>query len=137
MQIGLYNKSVLEKVYFLEGKTSEVLLPFLEKILQQFPIETIIYTNGPGSYMATKIAYVLLKTIQIVKEIEIKAIDAFTLNNNKPIKALGKLYFVKEKENIITKRFDKAIEQTFFMPKDLSKIKISNKIEPQYFIGAV
>ncbi len=137
MQIGFYKENQLQKVSLLEGKTSDTLLPFLEETFKVYKINKIIYTNGPGSYMATKITYVLLKTLQIIKDIELEAVDAFSLNENKPIKALGKLYFVKEKENIITKKFDETIEQVFFMPKKLENLQYSKTIQPQYFIGAV
>ena len=137
MQIGFYKENQLQKVSLLEGKTSDTLLPFLEETFKVYKINKIIYTNGPGSYMATKITYVLLKTLQIIKDIELEAVDAFSLNENKPIKALGKLYFVKEKENIITKKFDETIEQVFFMPKRLENLQYSKTIQPQYFIGAV
>ncbi len=137
MQIGFYKENQLQKVSLLEGKTSDTLLPFLEETFKVYKINKIIYTNGPGSYMATKITYVLLKTLQIIKDIELEAVDAFSLNENKPIKALGKLYFIKEKENIITKKFDETIEQVFFMPKRLENLQYSKTIQPQYFIGAV
>ncbi len=87
--------------------------------------------------MATKITYVLLKTINILKDIPIYSTVGFELNRGKPIKALGKLYFVKEKENIITRKFSESIEEKFFMPKKLDSIKISRDIEPNYLISAV
>jgi hypothetical protein len=87
--------------------------------------------------MATKIAYVLLKTLNIIKGIPIYAIEGFELNGNKPIKALGKLYFIKEKENIITKKIEDNIISSFNMVKDLNSLNISKDIEPNYHISAV
>jgi len=137
MQIGFYKESSLVEVKEYEGLTSDILLPILSDILKEHSVEKIIYTNGPGSHMATKIAFVLLKTLQIIKDIPIFSVSAFELNNNKPIKALGKLYFIKEKENIITKRFEKEPTGNFYMPKSLNELRISNSIEPKYEIGAV
>ena len=137
MQIGFYEDKKLLEVKEYDGLTSDILLPVLEEIIKNNSVEKIIYTNGPGSHMATKIAFVLLKTLQIIKDIPIFCVSAFELNNNKPIKALGKLYFIKEKENIITKRFEEEISTSFFMPKELSALEISEDIEPAYKIAAV
>jgi len=50
---------------------------------------------------------------------------------------LGKLYFIKEKENIITKKFASVQESSFFMPEVLDDIVILNRNEPDYHIDAV
>ena len=117
--------------------TSDILLPILEDILEKYSIEKIIYTNGPGSHMATKIAYVLLKTLSIIKQIPFYAVSAFELNGNNPIKALGKLYFIKEKETIITLRFEEEPKSSFIMPNTLDSIDILEANEPNYQIAAV
>ena len=135
--IGFYEKNRLIDVKEYDGLTSDILLPTLKDILNRYSVEKIIYTSGPGSHMATKIAFVLLKTLNIIKDIPIFAISAFDLNGNKPIKALGKLYFIKEKETIITKRFDKNIDSSFYMPDSLDDINILKDIEPNYQIAAV
>jgi tRNA A37 threonylcarbamoyladenosine modification protein TsaB len=137
MQIGFYRDGKLIETKEYQGLTSDILLPILEDILNRYSVKSIIYTNGPGSHMSTKIAFVLLKTLNIIREIPLFSTSAFELNGNKPIKALGKLYFIKEKETIITKRFDTSIKEEFFMPKELKDISISKNIEPNYFISAV
>jgi len=137
MQIGLYKDDKLVEVKEFEGLTSDILLPILQDLIKNYDISKFIYTSGPGSHMATKITYVLLKTINLIKDIPVFAISAFNLNGNKPIKALGKLYFIKEKENIITKKFDIKIEETFFMPQNLKEVNILKNNEPNYYIGAV
>ena len=137
MQIGFYKDDKLVEKREYDGLTSDILLPILEQILKEYNVKKIIYTNGPGSHMATKIAYVLLKTLQIIKDIPIYAVSGFELNSNKPIKALGKIYFIKEKENIITKRFDKEQNSSFFMPESLKDITIEKDNTPNYYIAAV
>jgi len=87
--------------------------------------------------MATKISYVLLKTLNIIKDIKISAISGFDLNGGKPIKALGKLYFIKEKETIITKRFEEEPISSFSVPENLSKLNILEAVEPNYQIAAL
>ncbi len=87
--------------------------------------------------MSTKITYTLLKTIEIVRDIPFYAISAFDLNDGQPIKALGKLYFIKEKENIITKKFEERVESNFFMPDSLNGLELIESNEPDYHIAAV
>ena len=141
LQIGFYENDNLIEVKEYDGMTSDILLPILKEILdkysKEYPVEKIIYTNGPGSHMATKIAYVLLKTLSIIKKIPFYAVSAFELNGNNPIKALGKLYFIKEKETIITLRFDKEPKSSFTMPDSLNSLNILEANEPNYQIAAV
>ncbi len=137
MQIGIYKDNLLVDLIKTDEMTSDILLPILNELLEKYEVSKIIYANGPGSHMATKITYVLLKTLNIIKEIPIYAVSGFELNNNKPIKALGKLYFIKEKETIITKSFQDKIEESFFMPKSIKDIKLEANIEPKYEISAV
>ena len=137
LQIGFYENNNLIEVKEYDGMTSDVLLPILEDILEKYSVEKIIYTNGPGSHMSTKIAYVLLKTLSIIKQIPFYSVSAFELNDNNPIKALGKLYFIKEKETIITLRFDKEPKSSFTMPSSLNNLNILEANEPNYQIAAV
>lgn len=137
LQIGFYEDGNLIEVKEYDGMTSDILLPILKEILDKYAVRKIIYTNGPGSHMATKIAYVLLKTLSIIKKIPFYAVSAFELNGNNPIKALGKLYFIKEKETIITLRFDKEPKSSFTMPSSLNNLNILEANEPNYQIAAV
>ncbi len=137
MQVGLYKDGKLQKSLELKGLASDVLLPFLADLTKNEKVEKIYYTSGPGSHMGTKIAYVLLKTLQITKGIPFFAVSAFDLNSNKPIKALGKLYFIKEKETIITKKFENEPDSGFFMPETLNEMRVLEKNEPDYQIAAV
>ena len=115
---------------------SDILLSIVEELLKE-GVERFIYTSGPGSHMSTKICYTLLKSVEVIKGIPFDAISAFSLNGNKPIKALGKLYFVKEKENIITKKFNEHRESSFYMPKSLEQLEFLESNEPDYHIDAV
>jgi len=137
MQIGFYKDDTLEYTKNYDGLTSDILLPLLKDILNNYKVEKIIYTNGPGSHMATKITYVLLRTLSICQDIPFFAISAFELNDNNPIKALGKLYFIKEKETIITKRFEEEPKSSYKMPKNLKDVNILELNEPDYSIAAV
>ncbi len=135
--LALYKDDTLLKSWQVDGYVSDSLVEELKKILDEYKISEIIYANGPGSYMGVKLTYILLKTLEIIKEIPFFGALGFELNNNLPIKAMGKLYFIKEKETIITKKFDEAIEQNFFAPKRWSEIKKSSTNEPLYNIPAV
>ncbi len=137
MHIGFYERDSLIKQEVIDGLTSDTLLPIINDILNNYEIKEFIYTSGPGSHMSTKIAYMILKTLQITKDIPFRSVSAFELNSNKPIKALGKLYFIKEKETIITKKLEDNQLNSFSMPSSLSTITILEQTEPSYHIDAV
>ncbi len=137
LQVGVYQNETLHERYIEEGKTSDVLLPLLMKLLQRYPVSRIVYARGPGSYMAIKLTYVTLKSIEVVQGIPCFGCSAFTLNNNQPVKAMGNLYFIKEKETIITKKFDTPVEAAFVLPQSIQDLEIDEESAPAYLLPAV
>ena len=100
--VGVYRDQELIENIQCEGKTSDILPEIFDKILDKYEeIDSICYVNGPGSYMAIKVAYIFLKTIAITKNIPLLATSGFAFNNNTPIKALGKKYFFKAPDDTI------------------------------------
>jgi len=108
-----------------------------QKLKKEYDIKRVVFARGPGSFMSIKLVYIFLKTVQISKNIELKACDGFEFSKNSPIKAVGNLYFVKENGKITLKKFDKKIVTQFFLPKTLSEIKYSKNLEPLYILPAV
>ncbi len=137
IQIGLYREQICIEKVLLEGQTSDMLLPTLERLMDSYDIESFIYANGPGSHMAIKLTYIALRTIELLSGISFDSCSAFELNGGKPLKAMGKLYFIKEKETIITQKFEETVEQSFELPDSLDSIVISNENLPNYQLPAV
>jgi len=135
--IGVYEDGVLIETIESDQKTSEVLLKILTELSTKYNYSRIVYTSGPGSYMAIKLTYITLRSLEILKDISFDACEAFELNGNNPIKAMGKLYFIKEKETIITKKFDEVLEQRFSLPSMLSEVTILDNNKPLYILPAV
>ena len=140
--IGIYENKKLVKTYEDEGKTSDILPIFFEEILNKYSINRIYYVNTPGSYMAIKVAYVFLKTISISKNIDLKACSGFQFNQNSPIKALGKKYFIpsgnSEEENIKVDFLDNNTKiSAFELPKVINDIKFFENTLPIYNLPAV
>ena len=135
--IGVYKDGILIDKLKSKEKTSDILLKLLMEIAHKYEYQRVIYTSGPGSYMAIKLTYITLRTLQIIKGIDIDGCDAFSLNSENPIKAMGKLYFIKEKDTIITKKFDEAVEQWFELPSMLSEVTILENNRPLYILPAV
>ena len=133
--IGVYeNGKLIEKIE-KEGMTSEILPLIFDKLLEKYHINSIIYSKGPGSYMAIKLAFVFFKTLEIVKNIKLLAADGFYFNKNQPIKAAGNNYFVK-KEGIITLKKDEK-EGKFYLPEKLNFNDFEENTEPLYILKAV
>ena len=135
--IGIYeNKELLETISSDE-KSSEILPSIYETIFEKYSVKTLLYVNGPGSFMAIKVAYIFLKSLSILKQVPLFATDVFKFNKNSPIKAIGKLYFVKISSEIKTQKFEEAPQGTIELPKHLRYNEFSTDAAPLYVIGAV
>lgn len=135
--VGVYKDGVLVETISSEQQTSQVLLPIIDRCMQTYNISHIVYTRGPGSYMAIKLTYVMLKTIEIIKDIKCSGCSGFELNHQEPIKAVGNLYFIKEKETIITKKFEQPILSHFALPQYIQEIVLDEEAAPDYILPAV
>ena len=67
---GIYKNNKLIETIKKDGKTSEILPEVLDDILKRYNINRIIYTKGPGSYMAIKLSFIFFKTLEISKGIK-------------------------------------------------------------------
>jgi tRNA A37 threonylcarbamoyladenosine modification protein TsaB len=137
IHIGIYEEGVLVKSIVSHEKSSEYLPLLFEEFLEDYDIEKLFYANGPGSFMAIKIAYIFLKSLSILKDIPLFARDAFYFNNNDPIKAIGKLCFVKIASQITTQKLEKVPEPNFRLPDVLKYDEFTTAVAPLYMIGAV
>jgi tRNA A37 threonylcarbamoyladenosine modification protein TsaB len=137
--VGIYENNNLIETISQIGKTSDILPIIFQDILQRYNIKEMLYVNGPGSFMAIKVAYIFLKTLTITNNITLKAIDGFRFNNNSPIKALAKKYFFKRKDGTIyLDNLDNSIKiENFKLPQNLKDSLGSNQTLPNYNLPAV
>ena len=136
--IGVYENKKLIKEHKLDGKTSDLLPSLFIELLKMYDIKRIIYVNSPGSFMAIKVAYIFLKTICITKDIEFLAIDGFEFNQNSPIKALGKKYFIKDQNKVKVDFLEKdCIIHDFNLPTSIEKYNFNEETLPIYNLPAV
>ncbi len=136
--IGIYkDKELIEKIE-LDGLTSDKLPLLFKDLVEKYEIKSISYVNTPGSFMSIKIAYIFLKTLCQIKNIEFLAIDGFTFNQNSPIKALGKKYFIKESDSIKVDFLPEFCKiQDFKLPNSIKNIEFSKNTLPIYNLPAV
>ena len=137
IQIGIYEDKKLIRTIKSQEKSSEVLPKIFDEILKTYNVENFFYANGPGSFMAIKVAYIFLKSLSVLKNIPLFATDAFYFNNNQPIKAIGKLFFVKISSEIKTQKLEIAPNMEFKLPDVLDYNEFSTTAAPLYGIGAV
>ena len=135
--VGIYEDKKLVDTITSDEKSSEILPKIFQNILSKYEIKNIFYANGPGSFMAIKIAYVFLKSLSILKNIPLFATDAFYFNENQPIKAIGKLFFVKMPQEIKTQKLEIVPKSTFRLKDELDYNEFTNITTPSYCIGAV
>lgn len=136
--IGLYEDRKLIKTFTQDGKSSDIIPKIFSEILDEYALKRVFYVNSPGSYMAIKVAYVFLKTICIVKNIELFASSGFNFNQNSPIKALGKKYFINNSGSIhidFINENEKIYD--FVLPNILDEQIFTQDNLPQYNLPAV
>jgi len=137
IKIGIYENNMLIETIESSGKSSDVLPTIFQDLMKKYTIEKLFYANGPGSFMAIKVAYIFLKSLSILKDIPLFATDAFYFNENEPIKAIGKLHFVKVASEIKTQKLETVPEVKFTLPDVLDYNEFSKNATPLYMIGAV
>ncbi len=135
LKIGIYKDNILDKSFEFNGMTSDVLPRIFDELLKEFDIKSVIYSNGPGSYMSIKLSYIFLKTLNITKNIDVFCVDGFYFNDNQPIKAIGNTFFVKENGKISIKNSMEIGK--FELPNKLNFKDFNSDIEPMYILEAV
>ena len=133
----MYKDNKLIKSYVKDEQTSEILPIIFKNIMEKFTLDELFFARGPGSFMAIKVTYIFLRTLSIAKNLKLFATDGFYFNQNNPIKAMGKLYFVKKENKIETKVFNDTKIVEFNLPKELHVEDFTQKVEPLYILPAV
>jgi len=137
IKVGIYEDGKLLETIESHEKSSDILPIIFKNIFEKYLPQNLFYANGPGSFMAIKVAYIFLKSLSILKNIPLYAVDAFYFNEKQPIKAVGKLYFVKIASEIKTQKLEQVPEVNFQLPNRLKSNEFSTDTTPLYMIGAV
>jgi len=136
--VGLYEDGLLIESFESKDKTSKALPKILDQVSISYNLAGLYYAKGPGSFMAIKVTYVMLKTLSIALNIPLLACDAFAFNENKPIKAVGRSCFIKKDDDIkLLQNCSSSTEMTFKLPDNLDKSYFDLNSEPLYILPAV
>ncbi|HLD23490.1 MAG TPA: hypothetical protein VJA83_06060 [Sulfuricurvum sp.] len=135
--VGVYKDGNLVEEIRSEGMSSDVLVEIFDTLLKRYSFSHFIYAKGPGSFMGIKVTYIFLKTLSIARKIPLLATDAFFFNQNSPIKAVGKLYFVKNRTTIELEPLTSPEIIGFELPKTIELEKFNSDNLPYYGIDAV
>jgi tRNA threonylcarbamoyladenosine biosynthesis protein TsaB len=137
LKIGIYRDGTISHSLEFTGQTSEVLPVEFKKLTKEYKIRTILFANGPGSFMAIKVNYIFLKTLATVLDIELFGVDAFFFNSNRPIKAVGGNCFVKRDGKIEIERVEEFVKSEYRLPETFDPALYSKDVEPLYILPAV
>ncbi len=135
--VGVYENGKLIEEIRSEGMSSEVLSDIFEPLLEKYRFSRFVYAKGPGSFMGIKVSYLFLKTLSIVRNVPLLAVDAFFFNENRPIKAVGKLYFVKNSSTISLEPLLSPQPWEFTLPREIRAENFDTDNLPYYGIDAV
>ncbi|WP_369407633.1 hypothetical protein [Sulfurospirillum tamanense] len=135
--VGVYHEGVLIQTERSTDKSSEALPRIMKTLLETFTCKGLYFARGPGSFMAIKVTYLFLKTLEIALGIPLKACDGFTFNGGQPIKAVGKLFFVKEHGKITTEFLKDEQESNWELPLRLDTATFGQDTSPLYHLPAL
>ncbi len=135
--VGIYKDGELVEEIKNDGMSSDVLAEIFDSLLKKYSFSHFIYAKGPGSFMGIKVTYLFLKTLSITKKVPLLATDAFFFNQNSPIKAVGKLYFVKNRTTIELEPLVSPEIIAFELPQNIDLKKFDADNLPYYGIDAV
>ncbi|WP_457595858.1 hypothetical protein [Hydrogenimonas sp.] len=135
--VGLYRDGELAERFESRQKSSKALPPILHDLRYRYDLKALYYARGPGSFMAIKVTYVLLKTFAIALDIPLFAADAFAFNSGRPIKAVGRSCFVERGGEIVVEKGCDAPEGGFTLPPRLDRTLFTQESEPLYILPAV
>ncbi|MCX6073551.1 MAG: hypothetical protein NTY39_04450 [Campylobacterales bacterium] len=137
IRVGIYKEGELIEAISSDKVGSDALPEIFEDLLRRYTFGRLIYANGPGSFMGIKVTYLFLKTLSIVQKVPLFALDGFFFNENSPIKAYGKLYFVKNSTTISLESFEQLELYTFKLPLTIDTKNFNTDNAPCYGIDAV
>ena len=135
--VGIYKEGRLVEEIRNEGMSSDVLAEIFDSLLKRYSFNHFVYAKGPGSFMGIKVTYLFLKTLSITLKVPLLATDAFFFNQNSPIKAVGKLYFVKNSSIIELKTVEAPETTGFSLPEIIEIEKFDTDNLPYYGVDAV
>ncbi|WP_456451649.1 hypothetical protein [Hydrogenimonas sp.] len=137
LRVGVYVEGRLADSFESEEKTSKALPPILHDLRYKYDLKALYYAKGPGSFMAIKVVYVMLKTFAIALDIPLLATDAFAFNGNRPIKAVGRSCFVKKGGEVLIEKECDTPDGRFELPERLDTVTFTEASEPLYVLPAV
>lgn len=131
--VGIYFQKSLIKTIKKDGHCSDELPKILLEITSKFTINSIIYANGPGSFMGIKLSYIILKTYCIATNTPFFAISGFELSSI--IRANAHFSFVLENGKIVQKR--NLTNLALNLPQNLTNLTILQDDAPNYILEAI
>ena len=132
--VGIYQNGELKQSISSDKPNSEAITELLAELKKQYKITKIIYTNGPGSFMGLKVAFVALSVFAGVYGCEFGAVSGFSLNGNAPIAAKKGFSFVLNDDKI---SLEPVLGVSASLPKSLKNLSISTDVLPNYVLEAV
>jgi len=137
IRVGIYEEGALIEEIISQKVGSDALPEIFDDLLRRYTFGRLVYANGPGSFMGIKVTYLFLKTLSILQKIPLFALDGFFFNQNSPIKAYGKLYFVKNRATISLEPLEQLELKSFMLPRFLESKNFNTDNAPCYGIDAV
>lgn len=114
----------------------ENLLEWLE--MQNLAIQALYYAKGPGSFMAMKLTHIFVHAWVLLNPAPLRSALGFAFNENSPIKAFGKSFYVCEGGQVALKTFESPPKgHEMALPSILDPLLFTTDNEPLYFLPPI
>ncbi|BCZ18814.1 Universal bacterial protein YeaZ [Helicobacter sp. NHP19-012] len=114
----------------------KILLKWLEA--RHLNIQALYYVRGPGSFMAMKLTHIFVHAWVLLNPVPLHSALGFAFNENSPIKAFGKSFYVCEDDQVALKTFESPPAcQEMRLPPTLDPLLFAADNEPLYFLPPV
>lgn len=133
--IGVYSaQNELIRSFAEDGKITDFLYQITSEIDKNYLIKRLVYTQGPGSFMGLKLAYVFLASFAIARNIPFEAISSFAIASK--IHAHKNRWFVQNGDRVeVVEMADQT--DLIALPRSIDSIAFESDKLPRYELPAV
>ncbi|BEG56435.1 Universal bacterial protein YeaZ [Helicobacter sp. NHP21005] len=144
VKVGVYAlEGGLLRAFEVHKRTNAALIEIFENLLewlrvQNLTIQALYYAKGPGSFMAMKLTHIFVHAWVLLNPTPLHSALGFAFNENSPIKAFGKSFYVCEGGQVALKTFESPPKcAQMDLPPVLNPHIFTTDNEPLYFLPPI
>ncbi len=144
VRVGAYDSGGgLLHTFEVYKRTNIALIEIFETLLewlqaQDLTIQALYYVKGPGSFMAMKLTHIFVHAWVLLNPMPLYSALGFAFNENTPIKAFAKSFYVWQNQEVALKTFENPpMCCEMALPPILDPLVFTTDNQPLYFLPPV